>query len=113
MPITRRSKSTGKRVDVAAQEGTSQPPPSQAVQGKEEGHKSQKQGILRGLDPWGSLHHPKVSLGLGSLTDRLGHHLPTLQLVPHLSFKSLGAISLGKEVKAKVYEQRGTKNMEV
>uniref|UniRef100_M1DGR7 Gag-pol polyprotein n=1 Tax=Solanum tuberosum TaxID=4113 RepID=M1DGR7_SOLTU len=32
MSITRRSKSTGKRVDVAAQEGTSQPPPSQAVQ---------------------------------------------------------------------------------
>ncbi|KAH0706063.1 hypothetical protein KY285_010594 [Solanum tuberosum] len=32
MPIMRRSKSTGKRVDVAAQEGTSQPPPSQAVQ---------------------------------------------------------------------------------
>ncbi|WMV45714.1 hypothetical protein MTR67_039099 [Solanum verrucosum] len=28
------SKSTGKRVDVAAQEGTSQPPPSQAVQGE-------------------------------------------------------------------------------
>ena len=32
MPVTRRSKSTGKRVDVAAQEGTSQPPSNQAVQ---------------------------------------------------------------------------------
>lgn len=30
MPFMRRSKRTGKRVDVAAQEGTSQPPPSQA-----------------------------------------------------------------------------------
>uniref|UniRef100_M1D8D8 Uncharacterized protein n=1 Tax=Solanum tuberosum TaxID=4113 RepID=M1D8D8_SOLTU len=34
MLITRRSKSTGKRVDVAAQEGTNQPPPNQAVQSK-------------------------------------------------------------------------------
>uniref|UniRef100_M1DMG3 Gag-pol polyprotein n=1 Tax=Solanum tuberosum TaxID=4113 RepID=M1DMG3_SOLTU len=34
-------------------------------------------------------------------------------LVPHLSFKSLGAISLGKEVKAKVHEKRGTKSREV
>ena len=32
MKVTRRSKSTGKRVDVAAQDGTSQPPPSQAIQ---------------------------------------------------------------------------------
>ena len=32
MPFMRRSKRTGKRVDVAAQEGTSQPQPSQAVQ---------------------------------------------------------------------------------
>ncbi|KAH0661672.1 hypothetical protein KY284_026603 [Solanum tuberosum] len=32
MLVTRRSKSTGKRVDVVAQEGTSQPPPNQAVQ---------------------------------------------------------------------------------
>ncbi|WMV54624.1 hypothetical protein MTR67_048009 [Solanum verrucosum] len=32
--LVMRSKSTGKRVDVAAQEGTSQPPPSQAVQGE-------------------------------------------------------------------------------
>ncbi|WMV42374.1 hypothetical protein MTR67_035759 [Solanum verrucosum] len=32
MPVTRMSKSTGKRVDVAAQEGTSQPPPNQGVQ---------------------------------------------------------------------------------
>uniref|UniRef100_M1DZB7 Uncharacterized protein n=1 Tax=Solanum tuberosum TaxID=4113 RepID=M1DZB7_SOLTU len=47
------------------------------------------------------------------LIDRLGHHLSTLQLVPHLGFKSLGAISLGKEVKAKVQEKRGTKNKEV
>ena len=83
------------------------------IKGKEEGHKSQKQGILKGPDPWGSLHHPKVSLGLGSLTDRLGHHLPTRQLVPHLSFKGLGEISLGKEVKAKVHEQRDTKSREV
>uniref|UniRef100_M1AKK3 Gag-pol polyprotein n=1 Tax=Solanum tuberosum TaxID=4113 RepID=M1AKK3_SOLTU len=34
MPVTRRSKSIGKRVDVAAQERTSQPPPSLAVQGE-------------------------------------------------------------------------------
>ena len=83
------------------------------IKGKEEGHKSQKYGILRGPDLWGSLHHPKVSLGLGSLTDRLGQHLSTLQLVPHLGFKSLGAISLGKEVKVKVHEQRDTKSREV
>ena len=32
MPIMRRSKRTSKCVDVASQEGTSQPPPSQVVQ---------------------------------------------------------------------------------
>ena len=32
MPVTRRSNSTGKRVEVAGQEGTNQPPPNQAVQ---------------------------------------------------------------------------------
>ena len=32
MPVTRRSESTGKRVDVAAHEGTRQPPPSQGFQ---------------------------------------------------------------------------------
>ena len=32
MSITRRSKTTDKRVDVAAQEGNNQPLPSQAVQ---------------------------------------------------------------------------------
>ncbi|KAH0681196.1 hypothetical protein KY284_022281 [Solanum tuberosum] len=34
MPVTRKSKSSGKRVDVAAQEGTSQPPPSFDVHGE-------------------------------------------------------------------------------
>lgn len=34
MPVTTRSKSTGNWVDVANQEGTNKPPPSQAVQGK-------------------------------------------------------------------------------
>ena len=34
MSVTRSSKSTGKRVDVASQEGTIQPPPSQANQSR-------------------------------------------------------------------------------
>ena len=34
MPVTKMSKSTGRRVNVAVQVGTSQPPPSQAVQGE-------------------------------------------------------------------------------
>ena len=61
-------------------------------------------GILRGPDPWGSLHHPKVSLGIGSLKYHLVHHLSSLQLVLHYSSKGLGAIGLGNEVKAKAHK---------
>ena len=74
------------------------------IKGKEEGHKSRRHGDLRGPDLWSSLCHPKVSLGLGSLTDHLAHHLSNLQLVTHHSSKCLGAISLGKEVKAMAHK---------
>ena len=36
MPVTRRSKSTGKRVDVAVKEGTNQPPSSQAFKSRDQ-----------------------------------------------------------------------------
>ena len=72
------------------------------MKGKEEGHKSRKQGILGGPDPWDSLNHPQVSLGLSTLIDHLGGYFSTLQL--HNGSKGVRTISLGKEVKTKSHK---------